>query len=533
MTPLSLTQRLAEIGPPARLVDQPATAAKANLHDVRVRLSAASPASSTAGAWRGSPEGYRLEVGAQFTTIEATDERGVRQARRLLDRLSGPEVVSTGTIEDWPEVPRRGIVEGFYGPPWSWSDRRAMLDFSARNRLNDYVYAPKDDRFARADWREAYPESELAALSELAVRAAELGIRFAVGLSTGLDMQYSQAEEQETLRGKAEQLRRAGINHLVLLFDDISETLRHPADLARFGTGAAGLARAHAFTCAVLADAVSTDSPLAMVPTDYSSNADSLYRSAVRTALPVGIDVYWTGPETVTGSISAADLRAARATFGRPVQLWDNFPVNDFAPERLFLGPLTGRSAILAAEDVSGVAANPMIAAIPSQVPVATFAEWAWNPAAYRPAAAWTRARRQIAGTDAEALAFLFEAAREWPPDAPRHPRLAALVERAVQEPASRGVLAGELAAWTDRGRLRGGNPALLAELAPWLSAAAAEADAVLAAIAAVEGRGSRAAALSAIEVARQQRADVCRDLLLGAAGRILGEHAGAGARAD
>lgn len=53
-------------------------------------------------------------------------------------------------------IPMRGIVEGFYGTPWSHADRLEMLHFSKEKKFNAYIYAPKDDPYHRAKWREPY-----------------------------------------------------------------------------------------------------------------------------------------------------------------------------------------------------------------------------------------------------------------------------------------------------------------------------------------------------------------------------------------
>jgi len=44
---------------------------------------------------------------------------------------------------------RRGIVEGFFGPPWSIEQRCAMFEFGAKHAMNTYLYAPKDDPYHR------------------------------------------------------------------------------------------------------------------------------------------------------------------------------------------------------------------------------------------------------------------------------------------------------------------------------------------------------------------------------------------------
>ena len=37
---------------------------------------------------------------------------------------------------------RRGIVEGFFGPPWSTAQRKRMFEFGAARGMNTYLYAP-------------------------------------------------------------------------------------------------------------------------------------------------------------------------------------------------------------------------------------------------------------------------------------------------------------------------------------------------------------------------------------------------------
>ena len=43
----------------------------------------------------------------------------------------------------------RGIVEGFYGNPWTHEQRLELLGFMASRGLNTFVYTPKDDPLVR------------------------------------------------------------------------------------------------------------------------------------------------------------------------------------------------------------------------------------------------------------------------------------------------------------------------------------------------------------------------------------------------
>ena len=74
--------------------------------------------------------------------------------------------------------------------------------------------------------------------------------------------------------------------------------------------------------------------PLQMVPTEYRGTGDSPYRAVLRAGLDPGIEVMWTGAYVVPAEITVAHATAAAETFGRPLFVWDNTPVNDFPAHR-------------------------------------------------------------------------------------------------------------------------------------------------------------------------------------------------------
>jgi protein O-GlcNAcase/histone acetyltransferase len=65
-----------------------------------------------------------------------------------------------------------GVIEGFYGQPWSPAERFELFDWMAGWGLNTYLYAPKDDLKHRAIWRELHSASEAATLGEV-IRACK------------------------------------------------------------------------------------------------------------------------------------------------------------------------------------------------------------------------------------------------------------------------------------------------------------------------------------------------------------------------
>jgi hypothetical protein len=63
----------------------------------------------------------------------------------------------SAVIADFPSFAERGVVEGFYGTPWTHQDRVDILRFEGAHGMNVYYYAPKDDPYHRKLWRDAYP----------------------------------------------------------------------------------------------------------------------------------------------------------------------------------------------------------------------------------------------------------------------------------------------------------------------------------------------------------------------------------------
>ena len=80
-------------------------------------------------------------------------------------------------------TPPLGLVEGYYGKPWSWQEREATIAFLKPHGYDFYIYAPKADAHLRKLWRERHREETAEALRRLAARCRELDVRFGVGLS--------------------------------------------------------------------------------------------------------------------------------------------------------------------------------------------------------------------------------------------------------------------------------------------------------------------------------------------------------------
>jgi hyaluronoglucosaminidase len=375
----------------------------------------------------------------------------------------------------------RGVIEGFYGPPWSPTARLTLLEFVAERGMNAYVYAPKSDPKHRDRWREAHDGSEMRDFRQLAAHTTGHGIRFGFALSPGLDIEYGNNRERDALLEKLDPLIDAGVEWIVLALDDIPNR--------------PGLADDQADLTAWLFDALRArraDAHLTLVPTEYVGTRPTSYLEALADGLPPDVDVMWTGPTVCSPVVRAADARAwATALAGRRPLLWDNYPVNDGTMERsLHLGPYRGREPDLT-DELDGVLCNPMLQAHASQVALATAADFLGAPEAYDPQASWSRAIAAVGKSRAPALGALAAACADGPMLPPdqleAHTLVTALVDRArgPDWPDAVGALRDHLTAVRDAKRAwaDAGNDPLAVELEPWLSTATTEAKAGLAAL--------------------------------------------------
>lgn len=310
----------------------------------------------------------------------------------------------------------RGVIEGFYGTPWSHAERLDLIRFCAQHDLNTWVYAPKDDPSHRAKWREPYPDEELERIGELVSECARVGVDFAYAIAPGLDLCYSHESEWEVLVAKIEQIRTAGVVHFQLLWDDLEHKLHCPEDEKLYGEAERPTGAAQAPFSNRFAREIEQPGPLVVCPMAYAATGDGPYRRCFRDELDPSIVLYWTGPEVVSLAIHRDELDMSVHRYADHEHLlWDNFPVNDFGSEIRYLGPLRGRDPNLANGKLRGIIANAMVQCIPSKLALATVADWARDPFAYDPIASYERALREHG---VEVLEALGEPDRETtPPD--------------------------------------------------------------------------------------------------------------------
>lgn len=289
-------------------------------------------------------------------------------------------------------IPLRGIVEGFYGTPWSQADRLNMLRFCQREGLNAYIYAPKDDPYHRAKWREPYPPEKLAEMSRLIEEAKASQVRFIFAVSPGLDIHFrgtAGERDKRAMREKLTAMYELGVRDFAIFFDDIEN---------KDGKGQA------AFLNWLEENFVKTHqdiAPLLTVPTEYfredmlAEGQTKTYTEDFSTNLNKDIMVLYTGEKVVPNGLTDEDYQKANKLYQRQLGLWWNYPVSDYLPNKLALGPI---EKLPRQEKLPAIFFNPMQYAELSKISLSTGARYARQPDSYNEKKAWKQALKKEYG---------------------------------------------------------------------------------------------------------------------------------------
>ena len=378
-------------------------------------------------------EGYYLSVGKKEIVVAGYDERGtyygVQTLRQLLSAAlsesisrsaSSPKSASASsvspasasasevalsdsaslpeiTVKDYPAVRYRGVVEGFYGTPWSHEARLRQLRFYGENKMNTYIYGPKNDPYHSCPgWRKPYPEKESAQIRELVKVAAENEVNFVWAIHPGQDIKWND-EDRRLLIAKLESMYNLGVRSFAVFFDDISGEGTDPhrqADLLNY-------IDRH------FVKAKPDVTPLVMCPTEYNrswSNPKGNYLTTLGEKLDPSIQIMWTG-DKVVADIKEESMEWINARIRRPAYIWWNFPVSDYVRDHLLLGPVYGNDTHIASA-MSGFVTNPMEHAEASKIAIYGVADYAWNPGQYDAQQTWEAAIREVLPGAAGELQF-------------------------------------------------------------------------------------------------------------------------------
>ncbi len=329
-------------------------------------------------------EGYQISLDAAGSLkISYSSETGKFYALQTLSQLMGNIQAHTPVHQlnligaklpvmnlfDAPDIAFRGVVEGFYGQPWSHAARLAQLDFYGRNKLNIYLYGPKDDVYHSRDWREPYPLAEAQKISELVKRAKANHVKFYWAIHPGHNIKWND-EDMGKVTEKFELMYQLGVRHFAVFFDDISGEGTNPAMQAK------------------LMDMIRREfvepkgdvGDLIMCPTQYNrawSGGD--YLELLGRELDKSVHIMWTG-DTVVADITETSQAWINSKLQRPAFIWWNSPTTDYVRDHLCLGRVYGNEQTPAMrQNMSGFTSNPMDKPEASKIALFGVADYCWN----------------------------------------------------------------------------------------------------------------------------------------------------------
>ncbi|WP_327251042.1 beta-N-acetylglucosaminidase domain-containing protein [Streptomyces sp. NBC_01244] len=444
--------------------------------------------------------GYELATGkagiGPVAVLSGVDAAGTFYAaqtlRQLLAKAAATHTLPGVAVRDWPGFAHRGGKEIFHGTPWSAADQDAEVDFLAAHKMNAFSFMPaRDPRISGSTWRVLYPDTELPHLAEVVARGRRqhVDVMYRINpeapLAPSAGICHSLQADLDALTARLQQVYDQGVRTFIIGWDDVKEKFTCTADTTAFGSDTSPLAAAQAHVLGYVQQhfiATHSGAGLITIPTAYHGTAASTYRTRFNALIPSGTTVYWTGPEVDSGTITTAQASTVKGQFGgRPLLIFDNYPVNDYITNRLLLGPLRGRSADLDTVAV-GLTANQAIEFQTSLIPLYTIADYTWNPTDYNPDTSWSNSLLEFAGGDTQT----YQALRAFAENnyssiltTTESPTLTALAATFWSDHAAHRDLTasgqalydwfGQLASAQSVLTARLDNPGFLEEAAPWL----------------------------------------------------------------
>ena len=334
--------------------------------------------------------------------------------------------LSAVEIDDYADLASRGVIEGYYGIPYSAEVTKDLFRYMMRFKMNTYMYGAKSDPYHSQYWDKPYPTSITAEqkkwgylsqdmMKDIVAVAHECKVNFIWAIHPGNNF-VNDSKVNDKIMSKFESMYALGLRQFGVFVDDVSmpssesqmklcadrlTDLQNKVD-ARFnkpGTAAAD-----------------TVKPLHYVPQLYAFNWEGTdYRKKFYSALgktPSKIAIYITGA-AVWSVPNSADLEAVKTEYGlgRSPMWWWNYPCNDNDMDKIF--PMDtysnfhdetniNNSATLPANlsGTEGIISNPMQQGEVSKIALFSVGDYTWNHSAFNNLESWKASIPATVGKD-------------------------------------------------------------------------------------------------------------------------------------
>ena len=308
---------------------------------------------------------------------------GVTTLKHVFNQLDNNEIKDF-RIDDYADVAYRGFIEGYYGNPWSNEDRAALMTYGGDYKLNQYIFAPKDDPYHNSKWRELYPEEKLEGIKKLAAAGEASKTRYVYALhpfmnnAIRFDTDENYQEDLNIIKAKFTQLLEVGVRQFGILADVAGVPPQGPSSYVRLLNDLTEWLREQQKTYTDLKD------DIIFCPNDYMGSGASEQLKEVNKAGD-NVSIVMTGGR-IWGEVSqefATNFKnniASEGYEGRAPYFWINWPCSDNSKKHLIMG---GNDTFLhpgvQAESVKGIVLNPMQQAEANKSALFAVADYSWN----------------------------------------------------------------------------------------------------------------------------------------------------------
>jgi len=293
---------------------------------------------------------------------------------------------------------------------WDWTPRQYLEEIPCLSRfrmnflmncyLSLFTSAPGEP--LRNEWWKPMTDARRREYAEVIRACREHGIIFCFAvhpqLASPRPLNPGSREDLDRLCQHYAWAQGQGVHWFSVCLDDVSWGADGPA---------AGGA-AHARLANTVLGRLRTADPRARLifcPVPYWGDGTEpghrAYLNALGGILHPDVYVFWTGDHVYSPRITRRAAESYRRIVRHRLFLWDNYPVNDGNPT-LHLGPVSGRDPDLC-EVVDGYMSNPMRTQNEiNRIPLATCADYAFNPWLYDPARSIGQAILHLADNGAQ-----------------------------------------------------------------------------------------------------------------------------------
>lgn len=352
---------------------------------------------------------------------------GLASLEQILEQcqvMNGKKSLQAVTIYDYADVRDRGIIEGYYGVPYSAEVTKDLFRFMARYKMNTYMYGAKSDPYHSKLWADAYPTSitddqkrigyltqQMMADITSVGRATKVNFIWAIHPGTA----FTNPDKPEVLgqiMHKFQDMHRLGVRQFGVFVDDVGV----PSDDNLLRLGADRLTQLQKLIDerwnSAAAEPTDTVKPLHYVPQLYafswvSREQGKRFFNSLAT-VPDKVRIYITGRAVWTVP-NSEDLAIVSEWLGRKASWWWNYPCNDNDVTKLFpmdtyanFADEAHINALARLEaDLKGTQTliiNPMQQGEVSKIALFSVADYAWNNSGFNNSRSWEAALEAVVG---------------------------------------------------------------------------------------------------------------------------------------